>query len=148
MRTVRTLTLALFTIALSLPIQAFQAAQSPVTAADLSRLENTAADIGRQVTALRKTDATLANDVDRTLGDLNDEITYLRVKMRKDGSVTREEYTALREPSGNTPGKGAGPEGVGGARAGRSAARLWRVAGRHRVRRPLADAAQLRNRQG
>jgi len=97
MRTVRTLTLALFTIALSLPIQAFQAAQSPVTAADLSRLENTAADIGRQVTALRKTDATLANDVDRTLGDLNDEITYLRVKMRKDGSVTREEYTALRD---------------------------------------------------
>jgi len=97
MRTVRTLTLALFTIALSLPIQAFQAAQSPVTAADLSRLENTAGDIGRQVTALRKTDATLANDVDRTLGDLNDEITYLRVKMRKDGSVTREEYTALRD---------------------------------------------------
>lgn len=94
MRTVRTLTIAILASVLSLPLQAAQAA---VTAADISRLENTAADIGRQVTALKKTDATLASDVDRTLGDLNDEITYLRVKMRKDGSVTREEYASLRD---------------------------------------------------
>ena len=32
-------------------------AQAPVTAADLTRLETTAAEIGRQVTALGKTDA-------------------------------------------------------------------------------------------
>src|SRR5262245_58475783 len=94
MRTARTLTIAILASVLSIPLLAAQAA---VTAADITRLENTAADIGRQVTALRKTDPTLANDVDRTLGDLNDEITYLRVKMRKDGSVTRDEYSALRD---------------------------------------------------
>ncbi|MEO8482624.1 MAG: hypothetical protein ABI634_10470 [Acidobacteriota bacterium] len=72
-------------------------AQSAVTAADLTRLETAASEISTQVDALKKTDPTLAGDVSRSLADLNDEITYLKVKMRREGSVTRDEYAALRD---------------------------------------------------
>src|SRR6187399_2966701 len=72
-------------------------AQAPVTAADLTRLESSAAEISAQVDVLKKTDATLAADVSRTLADLKDEITYLKVKMRREGSVTRDEYANLRD---------------------------------------------------
>jgi hypothetical protein len=72
-------------------------AQAPVTASDLARLETTASDIAKQTDALKQTDATLASDVTRSLADLSDEITYLKVKMRREGSVTREEYGDLRD---------------------------------------------------
>lgn len=72
-------------------------AQAPVTAADLSRLDSAVAEIDRQVVALKKTDATLAADVDRSLTDLRDEVAYLKVKLRREGSVTRTEYTNLRD---------------------------------------------------
>jgi hypothetical protein len=72
-------------------------AQAPVTAADLSRLDSTVIEIERQVAALRKTDATLAADVDRALTDLRDEVTYLKVKLRREGSVARTDYSALRD---------------------------------------------------
>lgn len=72
-------------------------AQAQVTAADLSRLDSTVIEIERQVAALRKTDATLAADVDRVLPDLRDEVAYLKVKLRREGSVARTEYSALRD---------------------------------------------------
>jgi hypothetical protein len=72
-------------------------AQEVVTAADLTRLEATAGEIAARTEELRKTDPTLAADVATTLTDLRDEVTYLRVKMRREGSVTREEYALLRD---------------------------------------------------
>jgi hypothetical protein len=72
-------------------------AQAPVTAADLSRLDSAVAEIDRQVVALKKTDATLAADIDRSLTDLRDEVAYLKVKLRREGSVTRTEYSNLRD---------------------------------------------------
>jgi hypothetical protein len=71
--------------------------QAPVTASDLTRLESTAADIEKQADALKTTDATLARDVSASLADLKDDITYLKVKMRREGSVTRDEYASLRD---------------------------------------------------
>jgi hypothetical protein len=72
-------------------------AQAPVVASDLARLETTATEIRNQLTSLRATDATLAAEVDRSLAELGDEVTYLRVKLRRDGVVTREEYASLRD---------------------------------------------------
>ena len=86
-----------FVVALVVPTWAMSVQQGPVTTADISRLETTAADISRQVTNLRRSDPTLANDVDRTLSDLNDDITYLRVKLRREGAVTREEFDGVRD---------------------------------------------------
>jgi hypothetical protein len=72
-------------------------AQVSVTESDLTRLETTASDIARQATALEKTDATLAADVKKTLTTLQDEITYLKVKLRREGVVTRTEYGDVRD---------------------------------------------------
>jgi hypothetical protein len=93
MRTFRLLSLIVAVLALAASAQA----QAAVTAADLARLETTVADIRDQTTTLRRSDATLASEVDQTLDELADEITYLRVKLRREGSVTRTEYTALRD---------------------------------------------------
>lgn len=82
---------------MALTIAAGALAQEVVTAADLTRLETTAAEIAVRTEELRKTDPTLAADVSNALTDLRDEVTYLRVKMRREGSVTRDEYASLRD---------------------------------------------------
>jgi hypothetical protein len=93
MRTVRS---AVFLcLVLSLATHAW--AQSVVTSADIARLETSAGEVDDLARKLRSTDATLADDVMKTLGDLKDEITYLRVKMRREGSVTRAEYSSVRD---------------------------------------------------
>jgi hypothetical protein len=74
-----------------------QTAQGPVTAAEITRLEQTAGEIERLATALKASDPTLAADASRQLAELSDEVTYLRVKLRREGSVTRAEHDALRD---------------------------------------------------
>jgi hypothetical protein len=59
------------------------AAQAPVSAADLSRLEATATDIESLAGALAKTDPTAAADVRASLKEANEEIAYLKVKLRR-----------------------------------------------------------------
>jgi hypothetical protein len=81
---------------LAVPIGA-QQTQSPVTAADLGRLDATIVDIERQLVTLTKTDPTLAGEIDRALNELRDEAAYLRVKLRREGSVTRTDYNAARD---------------------------------------------------
>jgi hypothetical protein len=85
------LALALFALA---PVVS---AQTAVTAADLSRLESSAADIDRLLTDLRKTDPTLATQVEKSLAELREDITYLKVKLRRESAVTREEYAGVRD---------------------------------------------------
>ena len=72
-------------------------AQALVTAADLTRLETTAGEIETLAGTLSKTDPTQAADVRASLRDATEEISHLKVKLRKEGRVTREEYTALRD---------------------------------------------------
>ena len=93
MRILRTALVLVVALATATPVWA----QTAVTAADITRLETGASEIRRQAATLKQTDATLAADVERSLTDLDDEITYLRVKMRREGSVSRDEYTALRD---------------------------------------------------
>jgi hypothetical protein len=89
------LTLAFAVLALSSPARA--QSQQAVSSTDLSQLESTVADIRARITTLRTSDPGLAADVERSLSDLNDEVTYLRVKMRREGSVTREEFAGVRD---------------------------------------------------
>lgn len=72
-------------------------AQAPVTAADVTRLETSADDTAKQIVTLRKTDVTLATELDKKLADLREDITYLKVKLRRDGGVTRTEYLDVRD---------------------------------------------------
>lgn len=72
-------------------------AQAPVTSADLDRLEATATEIQRQATTLKAADATLAASIEKSLAELRDEITYLKVRLRKEGNVPRADYASLRD---------------------------------------------------
>ena len=85
--------LLLFTVA----VTGAAARQAAVTTSDLDRLDATATDIDRQVKAAEGTDPTLAKESAKSLADLRDEVTYLRVKLRRDGAVPRNEYADVRD---------------------------------------------------
>ena len=72
-------------------------AQGQVTAADIQRLQDSAFEASSDVTRARARDARLADSLDRELADLRDEVIYLKVKLRKESSVSRAEYTDLRD---------------------------------------------------
>lgn len=99
MRTFQSFTLLLMLAlgALAVPAPAVAQSQAAVSSADIAGLESTIADLRGRVTTLRSTDATLANDVEKSLGDLEDEVTYLRVKLRREGSIAREEFNGVRD---------------------------------------------------
>jgi hypothetical protein len=72
------------------------AAQSTVSAADLQRLDDSVSRLRADVDQLRDRDTALARSFDRELGELSEDVTYLRVKLRREGTVTR---TELRDVS-------------------------------------------------
>src|SRR4051794_29269624 len=71
--------------------------QSTIGPADLARLESTAVDLDRQIQTLSSTDHSLADQASKSLGELRDDIAYLRVKLRRDVSVSPAEYAELRD---------------------------------------------------
>ena len=81
----------------ALRAQSGAGSQGPVTSDDLVRLDRTADDIARRADGLRASDPTLADEVSKRLSDLRDDITYLKVKLRKEGSVGRQDYADVRD---------------------------------------------------
>ncbi len=94
MRILRNVSLVLGVLVLTASVAS---AQEAVTSADISRLEATATHIDQQITPLRQSDPTLAAQSQQTLSNLKDDITYLRVKLRREGGVTRTEYADVRD---------------------------------------------------
>jgi hypothetical protein len=90
-------------------------AQQSVTNTELQRLQDSVYDASRDVAQLRSRDASLAASLQSELDDLRDEVTYLRVKQRKNENVSRSDYTDLRDridavrsrARGETSGTGA-----------------------------------------
>ncbi len=68
-----------------------------VTEADLARLDKVAAEVAQHAAILKASDATLAVEVEKSLGLLKEEVVYLRVRLRKEGTVSRTEYTDVRD---------------------------------------------------
>jgi TolA-binding protein len=73
------------------------AAAQDMTTSDLTRLQQTADQINSDLIQLRQRDRAAARAMQAELVDLDDEITYLKVKMRKERSVPRFEFNDLRE---------------------------------------------------
>ena len=109
------------------------AAQQSVSSNDIQRLQDQVYQASTDISRLRSADASLASRLETELDDVRDEVIYLKVKMRKEGSVSRTEYTDLRDRlqdirsrargdasrGGSTYGTGSGvPGGVGGGVAG------------------------------
>jgi hypothetical protein len=68
-----------------------------VTSADIQRLQDSIFDASRDVTQLRARDGSLASQLQNDLDDARDEVVYLKVKLRKNERIDRNEYLGLRD---------------------------------------------------
>lgn len=84
--------LAAVMLALTVP-----AAAQTVTPADIQRLQDGVFQAGSEVSQLRARDAGLSATLQASLDDLRDEVIYLKVKLRRRGSLTRAEYADVRD---------------------------------------------------
>jgi len=70
---------------------------SAVTQNDVQRLQDNVYQASSDVTQLRSRDASRAGQLQTELDDLREEVIYLKVKLRKEGSLTRTEYADVRD---------------------------------------------------
>ena len=87
--------MAVVVVSLGLAVPAF--AQIPVSSADIQRLQDSLGQASTEVQQARTRDAARAGTLQTQLDDLRDEVTYLRVKLRKEGAVPRSEYVDVRD---------------------------------------------------
>src|SRR5437867_9540466 len=90
---------AIVATALAAPLAAQQQQQnySQVTQPDIQRLQDSVFQAGSDVQQLKSRDAARASQLQTQLDDLRDEVIYLKVKLRKEGSLQRTEYAAVRD---------------------------------------------------
>jgi hypothetical protein len=72
-----------------------QSSQS-VTSSDIQQLQDAVYDAGGDIARLRSRDASLAGELQTKLDDLRDDVTYLKVKLRREGSVSRSDFDDVR----------------------------------------------------
>lgn len=72
-------------------------AAAQVNQADIQRLQDQVYQVSRDLSDLRGRDPGTADRLQRPLDDLRDEVIYLKVKLRKEGNVSRAEYNDVRD---------------------------------------------------
>ena len=82
-------------LALSVPAAARQA--SSVTQADVQRLQDNIYLAERDIQQVRSRDSSRATQMTTELDDLRDEVIYLKVKLRKERTLSRAEYGDVRD---------------------------------------------------
>jgi hypothetical protein len=68
-----------------------------VTQADIQRLQDNVYQASTDLLQLRGRDASRANQLQAELDELREEVTYLKVKLRKERSLVRSEYADVRD---------------------------------------------------
>lgn len=68
-----------------------------VASSDIQRLQDAIYDAGADIARLRAYDANRASDLQNELDDARDEVVYLKVKLRKQGTIARSEYAEVRD---------------------------------------------------
>jgi TolA-binding protein len=91
----RGLLLGVIITGLAAPIAAQQSAT--VTQADIQRLQDNVYLADRDVSQARSRDAARATQLQTELDDLRDEVVYLKVKLRKERTLSRNEYVDVRD---------------------------------------------------
>jgi len=84
------------------------AAQSAVTGAEIQRLQDSINAASQDIAQLRSRDAAQAAQLQRDLDDARDEVGYMKVKLRKNEPVEREEYWTLRDRIENIQSRARG----------------------------------------
>jgi hypothetical protein len=74
------------------PVQA----QTSVTSADIQRLQDEVYQAGTDVSRLRTSDSLAARGLQDELDTLREDVIYLKVKLRRENTVSRSEYTDIR----------------------------------------------------
>jgi hypothetical protein len=108
MRTLRTIAIWIAVMGLGATMLA-----QAVTEADLAKLDVTASEISKQAASLRPSDPTLAADVEKSLALLKEDVIYLRVRLRREGSVQRADYNDVRDRLETLRVKALGPKVTG-----------------------------------
>jgi TolA-binding protein len=80
---------------LAAPVAAQQS--TTVTQADIQRLQDNVYLADRDVSQARSRDAARATQLQTELDDLRDEVVYLKVKLRKERTLSRSEYADVRD---------------------------------------------------
>jgi hypothetical protein len=127
-------------------LAASASAQTTVTSADIQRLQERLDDA--RADQSRMGSGSAASRLQVELNDLADEVAALRVKLRKEGSVPRSEYTALRdridrvvaEARGET--SSSGTSGVSGGTVGSERDTTSQRAGRFEI--PVGQELDVR----
>jgi hypothetical protein len=90
---------ALFVLALAgAPALAVPASAQPTaaTAADIQRLQDQVYNLDREISGMRTSDPQRVHQLQSELDELRDEVVYLRVKLRREGTLSRNDYTDVR----------------------------------------------------
>jgi hypothetical protein len=86
-----------------------------MTSADVSRLEQTVDQISGDLTTLRQRDRAAARSLQTELAELEDEVTYLKVKLRRERTVSRADYIDVRDRLENLRSRVNGNDNYTGA---------------------------------
>lgn len=113
----RTLIAAAITSVLAVPVAA-----QDMSSTDVQRLQDSVNDIGTAIAALRKSDAVAARTLQSDLDVLQEEVIYLKVKLRKERAVPRASYVDVRDSLEGLRGRVHGDEGQTGSYAKTSTA--------------------------
>lgn len=76
---------------------AVPAAAQSVTSSDVQRLQDQVYQAGGDVARLRSTNPDMSARLQNELDDLRDDVVYLKVKLRREGTINRSEYADVRD---------------------------------------------------
>jgi hypothetical protein len=68
-----------------------------VSSSDIERLQYAIADARAEISQMGSRSTTLSDKLERELEELNEEVIYLKVRVRKERNVPRSEYSLLRD---------------------------------------------------
>jgi hypothetical protein len=109
-RSLRQLVMAVATVALL----GGTAVAQDMTTSDVTRMQQTADQIGNDLVKLRQRDRAAARALQSELDDLEEEIIYLKVKLRRERSVSRVDYTDVRDRLENLRSRASGTDTYAG----------------------------------
>jgi hypothetical protein len=104
LRSVRQLLVAVAAVAM----MTMPAAAQDMTASDITRLEETVDQVAADLVQLRQRDRAAARALQAELYEIDEEVTYLKVKLRRERSVSRADFLDVRDRLENLRGRVTG----------------------------------------
>ena len=106
--------------AMVMSLAAAAAAQTTVTSSDIQRLQDQVYQANSDISRMRSgSSGSMAADLQAQLDELSDEVVYLKVKLRREGSVSSRDYADVRDRIQDLRARARG-ESTTGARQGQS----------------------------